>query len=111
MTRVELPPAAFDVWHDRAVFHFLTAPDDRAAYVAAAALAIRPGGTLLIATFAADGPTRCSGLPVQRYDVDGLARALGAAFALERGFAHLHHTPAGAEQRFTVAVFRRVAPT
>jgi SAM-dependent methyltransferase len=107
VTRAELPPRAFDVWHDRAVFHFLTEPDDRARYAAVAASALRPGGALLVATFAPDGPTRCSGLEVVRYGADSLARELGDAFALARDFADVHHTPAGAEQRFTVAVLRR----
>lgn len=107
VTRAALPAHAFDVWHDRAVFHFLTEPEDRARYAAVAAAAVRPGGTLLMATFAPDGPTRCSGLEVARYDPEALARALGEAFALTRGFGDVHHTPAGGEQRFTVAVFRR----
>lgn len=106
VTRAALPAGAFDVWHDRAVFHFLTAPEDRARYAAAAA-AVRPGGAVLLATFAPDGPTRCSGLPVARYTPEGVARELGDAFALVRGFGDVHHTPAGREQRFSVAVLRR----
>lgn len=107
VTRVVLPPDAFDIWHDRAVFHFLTAPDDRARYAAAAAMALRSGGTALVATFAPDGPTRCSGLDVARYTPAGLARELGDAFTLVRGFGHVHRTPDGGEQRFSVAVLRR----
>ena len=107
VTQVELPARAFDIWHDRAVFHFLTAPEDRARYAAVAAAALRPGGTALLATFAPDGPTRCSGLEVARYTPEGLAAELGDAFALVRGFGDLHHTPAGREQRFSVAVLRR----
>jgi SAM-dependent methyltransferase len=107
VTRAALPPQAFDVWHDRAVFHFLTAPEDRQRYAAVAASAVRPGGALLMATFAADGPTRCSGLEVARYSPETLARELGDAFTLVRGFGDVHRTPAGAEQRFTVAIFRR----
>ena len=107
VTRADLSPDAFDVWHDRAVFHFLTAAEDRVRYVAVAASALRPGGTLLMATFASDGPARCSGLEVARYSPDGLARELGDAFALVRGFGDVHRTPAGVEQRFTVAVFQR----
>ena len=108
VTQAALPARAFDVWHDRAVFHFLTRPDDRRRYAIAAAAALRPGGRLLIATFAPDGPTRCSGLEVARYGADDLARELGDAFTLERSFAYVHHTPGGVEQQFTVAVFRRV---
>jgi SAM-dependent methyltransferase len=108
VTRVQLPAQAFDVWHDRAVFHFLTRAEDRARYVATAAAALRPGGTLLISTFALEGPTRCSGLEVARYGPEELAWAFGEAFALERSFADVHRTPSGVEQRFTVAVLRRV---
>jgi SAM-dependent methyltransferase len=107
VTQVELPSRAFDVWHDRAVFHFLTAPEDRARYAAAAATALRPGGTVLLATFAPDGPTHCSGLEVGRYSPEGLAEELGESFALVRGFGDVHYTPAGREQRFSVAVLRR----
>ncbi|HEX5818173.1 MAG TPA: class I SAM-dependent methyltransferase [Gemmatimonadales bacterium] len=107
VTRAELPAHAFDVWHDRAVFHFLTRAEDRARYVAIAAAALRPGGTLLISTFAPEGPARCSGLEVARYGPVELASEFGAAFALEQSFADVHRTPSGAEQRFTVAVLRR----
>ena len=107
-TLVELPAAAFDVWHDRAAFHFLTVPEDRNRYAEAAAHAVRSGGGVLVATFAPDGPTRCSGLEVARYTPEELARELGNAFSLVRGFSDVHHTPAGHEQRFTVAVLRRI---
>ncbi|HEY0969712.1 MAG TPA: class I SAM-dependent methyltransferase [Gemmatimonadales bacterium] len=107
VTRAELPEGAYDVWHDRAAFHFLTDAEERARYAALAARAVRPGGRLMIATFAADGPTRCSGLEVARYSPEELARELGDAFELERGFGDVHVTPAGKEQRFTVAVLRR----
>ncbi|MDQ8144548.1 MAG: class I SAM-dependent methyltransferase [Gemmatimonadota bacterium] len=109
VTTVVLPPQSVDIWHDRAVFHFLTAPDDRARYAAVAASAVRPGGSLVIATFAADGPLRCSGLEVARYTPEGIAEALGDAFRLVRGFGDVHRTPTGAEQRFSVAVLRRTA--
>ena len=77
------PAATFDVWHDRAVFHFLTEPQDRHACLARVAQALRVGGHLIIGTFALDGPTRCSGLPVQRYDAAPLQAALGPRFALQ----------------------------
>lgn len=80
VTRVALPPAAFDTWHDRAVFHFLTDADDRARYVAVAAAAMRQGGALIMATFAVDGPQRCSGLDVVRYSPEQLAETLGGDF-------------------------------
>lgn len=108
VTRVQLPAQAFDVWHDRAVFHFLTRAEERARYVATAAAALRPGGALLISTFALEGPTRCSGLEVARYGPLELAREFGPAFALERSFADVHRTPSGVEQQFTVAVLRRL---
>lgn len=107
VTTAPLPAQSFDVWHDRAVFHFLTDPHDRMRYTASAARALRPGGVLIMATFAPDGPERCSGLEVVRYGPDELAHALGDDFALVRSLADVHHTPTGAEQRFLWAVFRR----
>ena len=107
ITQVALPTHAFDIWHDRAVFHFLTAREDRRRYAETAGTAIRTGGTVILATFAPDGPTRCSGLEVARYTPEGLAQELGDAFTLVRGFADVHRTPTGQEQRFTVAVLRR----
>lgn len=107
VTRLALPPARFDLWHDRAVFHFLTDPRDRARYVASATSALRPGAILVLATFAPDGPTRCSGLDVVRYGAADLEREMGAAFVLVRALAQTHRTPSGGEQRFTWTVFRR----
>lgn len=107
ITVVELEAAAYDLWHDRAVFHFLTRSDDRRRYVAAAAHALRPGGAALIATFSLQGPARCSGLDVVRYDAGSLAREFGSAFSLERGVDELHHTPSGNAQAFTFTVLRR----
>jgi len=103
-----LPRQAFDVWHDRAAFHFLLDPADRAAYAARAARSVRLGGHLVIATFAPDGPETCSGLEVARYDGEGLARALGPSFRLESEERETHVTPWGAEQRFVYAVLERV---
>ena len=107
VTHVALSVHAFDIWHDRAVFHFLTEPEDRARYAGTAATALRPGGTIILATFAPDGPTHCSGLEVTRYTPEGLARELGDSFTLVRGFGDVHRTPSGQEQRFSVAVLRR----
>lgn len=109
VTRVNLPANAFDVWHDRAAFHFLTTPADRARYVATAKVSLRPGGMLLIATFAADGPTHCSGLEVARYSIEALVREFGDDFALLQSHADVHLTPTGMEQCFTVAMFERRA--
>ena len=98
----------FDVWHDRAVFHFLTEPADRAAYVALAIRTIEAGGTALVATFAPDGPERCSGLPVCRYDAAALARELGPTFRLEASEPYVHRTPSGVAQPFVYSRFTRV---
>lgn len=97
---VALPEAAFDVWHDRAVFHFLVEPADRAAYVRQARKAVRPGGHVIVATFAPDGPDKCSGLPVMRYAPDDLHREFGGAFELVGHAREDHETPWGALQRF-----------
>ena len=105
--RASLAHHAYDVWHDRAVFHFLSQASDRAGYVAQVTHALRPGGTILIATFALEGPPRCSGLAVTRYDANGLARELGDEFVLLESLTDVHRTPAGVEQAFTYAVFRR----
>jgi 2-polyprenyl-3-methyl-5-hydroxy-6-metoxy-1,4-benzoquinol methylase len=98
--------ACFDVWHDRAVFHFLTDPADRARYVAQVRHAVRPGGHVLVATFAEDGPTRCSGLEVSRYSPDTLHAEFGTGFRLLESHRELHTTPAGMKQAFTYCVCR-----
>jgi trans-aconitate methyltransferase len=101
------PQQVYDLWHDRAAFHFLTEEHDRTAYVARLIRAVTPGGHVIIATFAPDGPERCSGLPVVRYDAESLGRALGDAFELVETRRHEHMTPWGSEQRFQFSVFRR----
>lgn len=98
----------FDVWHDRALFHFLIDPNQRQQYVAAATNTIVPQGAVIIATFAPDGPTTCSGLEVRRYDESSLAAELGESFLLVEAKREEHHTPWDAEQRFAYASFRRV---
>jgi trans-aconitate methyltransferase len=102
------PSREYDLWHDRAAFHFLTEAADRAAYLDRMRQAIRPGGHTIIGTFAIDGPERCSGLPVMRYDATLLSAALGRAFALIGTRRHDHTTPAGGVQQFLFSVFRRV---
>jgi ubiquinone/menaquinone biosynthesis C-methylase UbiE len=97
----------FDVWHDRAVFHFLTKAPDRKKYVALARRTLPPGGHLIIATFAEDGPTRCSDLDVCRYNADSLGAELGAAFSLVKESREMHTTPWGSSQAFFYGVFRR----
>lgn len=94
------PAQAFEIWHDRATFHFLIAAEQRRAYRAALEAALLPGGQAIIATFAPDGPQRCSGLPVMRYGPADIARELGAAFTLLESRAEDHHTPGGAIQKF-----------
>jgi trans-aconitate methyltransferase len=101
------PEGPYDLWHDRAVFHFLTEPEDRAAYMATLNEAVRPGGWVVLASFAPDGPETCSGLPVRRYDAAGLAEELGEGFELVRQMRERHVTPSGAEQPFTWTLFRR----
>lgn len=102
------PTRKFDVWHDRAVFHFLTEPKQRVAYRDALLEGLVAGGLAIVATFALDGPERCSGLPVQRYDPAGLADALGKSLQLIEGWREEHVTPWGAKQSFNWCVFRRV---
>lgn len=105
--RADLPSRHFDVWHDRAVFHFLTTPEARAAYLAVVAHAVKPGGHVIIATFAEDGPEQCSGLPVVRYDADSLAREVGENFELLESCGETHVTPGGGKQSFSYCRFRR----
>jgi SAM-dependent methyltransferase len=106
VTRWE-PQRQYDLWHDRAAFHFLTEAGDRAAYLERLSRALPPGAHAIIATFANDGPERCSGLPVVRYDAQALARTLGSCFALVETRREDHLTPMGTTQRFQYSVFRR----
>lgn len=101
------PAQRFDIWHDRAAFHFLIEEADRAAYIARLKQALAPDGYAIIATFAADGPERCSGLPVHRYDAAGLAKELGEEFILVDSLPHDHATPKNTHQRFQFSMFRR----
>jgi 2-polyprenyl-3-methyl-5-hydroxy-6-metoxy-1,4-benzoquinol methylase len=98
---------SFDVWHDRAVFHFLLDPDQRRRYVALSEQTVGPGGTAIIATFASDGPERCSGLEVRRYDPQDVARECGPGWRLAASERHVHTTPRGFEQRFVYSTFER----
>ena len=101
------PSTTYDLWHDRAAFHFLTEAVDRDAYVVRLKKAIRPGGQVIIATFALDGPERCSGLPIVRYNPEALTRTLGPAFDLVDSRGHDHFTPGGNTQRFQFSRFRK----
>ena len=102
----ELPAARYAVWHDRAVFHFLTDRDDRARYVARTAHAVRPGGHVIVASFGPEGPTRCSGLDVVRYSPEGVHAEFGSGFHLLDSFQEDHQTPAGAVQAFVYCLCR-----
>jgi SAM-dependent methyltransferase len=103
------PPRRWQVWHDRAVFHFLITPSNRARYLAVLRQGLRPGGTLILATFAPDGPAHCSGLPVARYSAEDLAGKLGGDFTVTVTRTEQHHTPAGVIQPFTWISARRTA--
>lgn len=100
ITEVELVPGAYDVWHDRAVFHFLTTPEQRTAYVRQVSNSVKPGGHVIVSTFGTEGPTKCSGLDVVRYNAESLHNAFGAGFQLIENSKELHHTPFGTTQPF-----------
>jgi 2-polyprenyl-3-methyl-5-hydroxy-6-metoxy-1,4-benzoquinol methylase len=102
------PSETYHVWHDRAAFHFLTEPADRAAYAERVSQAVHPGGHVIIGTFALDGPERCSGLPVVRHDAASLGKMLGSSFELIETRRHRHQTPMGATQWFQFSRFRRI---
>lgn len=101
-----LTPSSIDVWHDRAVFHFLTRTEDQERYIAQAKRSVRPGGYVLVATFAEDGPTRCSGLDVARYSPAQLHGVFGPGFLLEASLREDHITPSGSHQSFTYCLCR-----
>jgi 2-polyprenyl-3-methyl-5-hydroxy-6-metoxy-1,4-benzoquinol methylase len=101
------PTQTYDVWHDRAAFHFLTEPSDRLAYAECVRKAVRPGGHVIIGTFALDGPERCSGLLVARHDAASLGATLGQSFKLIESRRHDHQTPGGIIQRFQFSRFER----
>ncbi len=105
VTQANLPAGCFDVWHDRAVFHFLTTPQQRLAYAGKAASTLKPGGHLVVSTFGPEGPTRCSGLDAVRYDAESLHAELGERFRLVATLKELHQTPSGAAQQFLYCHF------
>ena len=106
VTDCELDEDAFELWHDRAVFHFLTESTDRERYRDNLCRALRPGGRLIIGTFAPEAPPKCSGLPVQRYDLESLRETLGGEFELQRHQKEMHVTPGGVEQMYLYCDFR-----
>ena len=110
VTMITLPRHRYDVWHDRAVFHFLTDPQDRVAYVRQVARAVKPGGHVVVATFGPEGPTKCSGLDIVRYDAEALHDEFGVGFRLLKHLTELHQTPAGVIQQF-VYCYCKAQPT
>lgn len=107
ITAVELPLQRFDIWHDRAVFHFLNTEAEREAYVRNVLRAVRPGGHVIVATFAEDGPLQCSGLPVVRYRPETLHAEFGDAFLLVEHEKETHRTPSGNVQQFVYCYCRK----
>jgi SAM-dependent methyltransferase len=106
ITNADLLPKAYDLWHDRAVFHFLRTMDERAAYVRQVAKAVRSGGHVLVSTFGPEGPTKCSGLEVVRYDAESLHAEFGERFRLLDSLKELHETPFGTTQQFLYCLCR-----
>jgi len=102
-----VPPQQYEIWHDRAVFHFLTEAADRRCYLEAANAALPPGGHLIMATFALDGPARCSGLDVVRYSPESLQQEVGEGFELAESFGGTHVTPSMGRQSYTFCRFVR----
>jgi len=109
ITSYQLPPGRFELWHDRAVFHFLTEADQQQAYLDNMRAALNPGGHVIIGAFAPEAPAKCSGLPVQRYNLEQLTRRFGDEFELIRHQKELHITPGGVEQMYLYARFQRSA--
>ncbi len=105
VTTTALPQHAYDIWHDRAVFHFLTEHSERQAYTQQLLHAVKPGGHVIIATFGLNGPTRCSGLPIVQYSAEALQKELGPQFQLLEHANERHVTPSGAEQSFIYCHF------
>jgi 2-polyprenyl-3-methyl-5-hydroxy-6-metoxy-1,4-benzoquinol methylase len=100
VTRAELNASAYDIWHDRAVFHFLIGQEQRSAYVRNVARSVKRDGHVIVSTFGPEGPMKCSGLDVVRYDADSLHDQFGARFRLLESSRELHRTPSGTIQQF-----------
>ena len=106
ITQISLPSQSFEVWHDRAVFHFLVDPRLRQAYVRSVLNAVKPGGHVIVSTFGPEGPTKCSGLDVMRYDAEALHHEFGRRFRIEESSQELHNTPWGTAQQFVYCCCR-----
>jgi len=107
ITQADLPEQFYDVWHDRAVFHFLTKAEDRQKYVETVRRSVKQGGHVIVATFALDGPDKCSGLEVVRYNPENLHDEFGAGFELTDSTRETHHTPFGTDQKFIYCYCRK----
>jgi len=106
VTEVALSTGPFDVWHDRAVFHFLVDAEQRRKYVRAVLNTVRPGGYVIVSTFGPQGPRKCSGLQVMRYDAESLHGEFGKQFRIEESTVEIHQTPWGADQQFVYCCCR-----
>jgi SAM-dependent methyltransferase len=109
VTQIELPAGYFELWHDRAVFHFLAEPAQQQRYRDALLRALKPGGYFMIGVFDLDAPPRCSGLPVKRYSAEILCNNFAREFRLQRHHHEIHRTPSGVEQSYVYCLFQRVA--
>ncbi|MER2512880.1 MAG: class I SAM-dependent methyltransferase [Nitrosomonas ureae] len=107
ITRVSFPPQSFDVWHDRAIFHFLTDPVQRKKYIETLKSTLKTDGFLIMATFSLEGPLKCSGLHIVRYSPETLSGELGDGFSLVKTSQERHQTPFGTFQNFTYCLFKR----
>jgi SAM-dependent methyltransferase len=107
ITRAELEPNIYDLWHDRAVFHFLTSETERAHYVRAVRRSVKTGGHIIVASFGLNGPERCSGLNIVRYDAESMHREFGNDFELVDTTTEVHHTPFGTDQQFIYCYCRK----
>ena len=108
ITAIELEQGAYNIWHDRAVFHFLITPESRMAYLRQVARSVKHGGYFIVSTFGPEGPTKCSGLDVMRYDAESLHGEFGASFRLMESSEELHETPFGTTQQFLYCFCRVV---
>jgi len=107
VTKTLLKSDGYDLWHDRAAFHFLTQREDRAKYIDTLKSALKSGGYILIGTFGPNGPLKCSGLEIVRYSVQNLEKELGVTFKLEQSFTEIHKTPFDTTQEFLYSLFRK----
>jgi len=109
ITSIDLPTNHYELWHDRAVFHFLTMPEQRRKYRDTLQESLKPDGQLIIGTFALEAPPKCSGLPVQRYSPEQLENTLGPEFVLRHHEKELHITPGGVEQMYLFCHFQKIS--